>query len=239
MKHKISFTPLYQQVKSDLLNRIVKGEWTPGSFLPNEFALAEQYGVSQGTLRKALNELTTEKHVTRYQGKGTAVTVFDENSALFPFFQLTDRDGKRVIPTSYIIDTQIIPASKKIAQILQIDENTEIVRTERLRLLDGEVCLNETIYIAKHILPQSALTNLEFPHTLYEFYQENGIRVLRVTETIEAALPTPEDIKRLNIKKNHPILIFCRTTFGSHDVPIEYRESHLNSANHIYWSDMP
>lgn len=239
MNHTISFTPLYQQVKSDLLGRISRGEWSPGSFLPNEFALAEQYGVSQGTLRKALNELTAEKHVTRYQGKGTAVTVFDENSSLFPFFQLADRKGKRVIPTSYIIDTQIVPATDKIAQILQLEPETDIVRTERLRLLDGEVCLNETIYIAIHILPQVAINKLEFPHTLYEYYQENGIRVLRVTETIEAALPTPEDIKRLNIKKNHPILRFCRTTFGSHDVPIEYRESHLNSENHLYWSEMP
>ena len=81
MHKKITFTPLYLQVKEDILDRILKGEWSPGSFLPNEFVLAEQYDVSQGTLRKALNELTAEKHLVRYQGKGTAVAIVDEDSS--------------------------------------------------------------------------------------------------------------------------------------------------------------
>jgi len=66
MNKKITFTPLYMQVKEDILDRILKGEWSPGSFLPNEFVLAAQYELSQGTLRKALNELTAEKHLVRY-----------------------------------------------------------------------------------------------------------------------------------------------------------------------------
>lgn len=86
MDKKISYVPLYEQVKKDILRRIIAGDWSPGSFLPNEFALAEQYGVSQGTLRKALNELTAEKYLVRYQGKGTAVAVVEDDTALFPFF---------------------------------------------------------------------------------------------------------------------------------------------------------
>lgn len=99
---KLTFAPLYEQVKKAILNRIIAGEWGPGSFLPSEIALAKEYGVSQGTLRKALNALTREKRLVRYQGKGTAVAVLDEDSSLFPFFLLSDRNGKRVYPLSQI-----------------------------------------------------------------------------------------------------------------------------------------
>lgn len=81
---KLTFAPLYEQVKKAILNRIIAGEWGPGSFLPSEIALAKEYGVSQGTLRKALNALTREKRLVRYQGKGTAVAVLDEDSSCSP-----------------------------------------------------------------------------------------------------------------------------------------------------------
>ena len=97
---KLTFAPLYEQVKKAILNRIIAGEWGPGSFLPSEIALAKEYGVSQGTLRKALNALTREKRLVRYQGKGTAVAVLDEDSSLFPFFLLSDRNGNCLLYTS-------------------------------------------------------------------------------------------------------------------------------------------
>ena len=94
---KLTFAPLYEQVKKAILNRIIAGEWGPGSFLPSEIALAKEYGVSQGTLRKALNALTREKRLVRYQGKGTAVAVLDEDSSLFPFF-LQRQERKTRLP---------------------------------------------------------------------------------------------------------------------------------------------
>ena len=108
---KLTFAPLYEQVKKAILNRIIAGEWGPGSFLPSEIALAKEYGVSQGTLRKALNALTREKRLVRYQGKGTAVAVLDEDSSLFPFFLLSDRNGKRVYPLSQIYGVRLATPS--------------------------------------------------------------------------------------------------------------------------------
>ena len=63
---KVTSIPLYAQIKSSILSRIVAKEWGPGSFLPSETALAAEYGVSQGTLRKALNELALEKKLVRF-----------------------------------------------------------------------------------------------------------------------------------------------------------------------------
>ena len=55
-----SFQPLYKQVYDVLTQRLQEGYWKPGDLLPSEFALADELGVSQGTVRKALNQLVTE-----------------------------------------------------------------------------------------------------------------------------------------------------------------------------------
>lgn len=238
MHKKLTFTPLYLQVKKDILDRILAGEWTPGSFLPNEFVLADQYSVSQGTLRKALNELTIEKHVIRYQGKGTAVAIVDEDSSLFPFFFLSDRIQKRVFPTSHMLNISRIVADEHIASILKLEANAEIVHIERIRILDGKPVINETIYISAQILPRNIFENLDVPNTLYAFYQQYcGVKVIRVTEKIEADMPNSNDVKLLNVKKLQPLLVISRTSFAGNDVPIEFRVSRVNSDNHVYWAE--
>jgi Bacterial regulatory proteins, gntR family len=62
--------PLYLQVRDVIIERIGKGEWKPGSALPNEGDLARQFGLSTGTLRKALDHLEAERVLTRRQGCG-------------------------------------------------------------------------------------------------------------------------------------------------------------------------
>src|SRR5258705_6260178 len=66
--------PLYFQVYKSLLERIQQGEFPPGSFLPPERQLTEDYGVSRITIIKALNELAHEQYIRRQQGRGTIVT---------------------------------------------------------------------------------------------------------------------------------------------------------------------
>ena len=61
----LSYRPLYQQIKEVLLQRIVSGEWAPGTFIPSESALAKEYQVSVGTLRKALDSLASDNVVVQ------------------------------------------------------------------------------------------------------------------------------------------------------------------------------
>jgi GntR family transcriptional regulator len=90
--HKLSspsldFQPLYLQVADSIKQLIVKRHWLPGEALPSEFRLAEEFNVSQGTVRKALNLLTDNKIVTRRQGVGTFVSEHTSQDALFRFFR--------------------------------------------------------------------------------------------------------------------------------------------------------
>lgn len=235
MNKKISYVPLYEQVKKDILRRIIAGDWSPGSFLPNEFALAEQYGVSQGTLRKALNELTAEKFLVRYQGKGTAVAVVEDDTTLFPFFFLSRRDNKHIPPVSRINSITKVNVSKKIAENLQISEGDEAIEIKRVRILDNECVINEVVYISLKVTGDIHFEDHQFPNTLYVYYQHQcGIRIHRVAEDIEAVLPTADDVKNLGIAKTQPVMKISRTSFDVQERIVEYRISKINTQNYIY-----
>src|SRR3546814_14076323 len=72
------FKPLYQQVKDLLIGRLIGSYWKPGDLLPSEMQLAEELGVSQGTVRKALDEMTADNLLVRRQGRGTYVAEPDQ-----------------------------------------------------------------------------------------------------------------------------------------------------------------
>ena len=60
-----TFSPLYQQIKSLIMQSLQSGEWKPGELIPSEVELAFRYKVSQGTVRKAIDELSAENLVVQ------------------------------------------------------------------------------------------------------------------------------------------------------------------------------
>ena len=80
-----TFSPLYQQIKALITQSLQSGEWKPGELIPSEVELAMRFKVSQGTVRKAIDELSAENLVVRRQGKGTFVATHHEARAQFRF----------------------------------------------------------------------------------------------------------------------------------------------------------
>ena len=85
---------LYLQVKRSLLSRIESRAWSAGDRLPSEVLLAEQLGVSIGTLRRAVDELVQEQVLVRRQGKGTFVALHSRDRYLFQFFRVEPREER-------------------------------------------------------------------------------------------------------------------------------------------------
>ena len=88
-----TFSPLYQQIKGLITQSLESGEWKPGEIIPSEVELAGRYKVSQGTVRKAIDELAAENLLVRRQGKGTFVATHNEERAQFRFLRLLADDG--------------------------------------------------------------------------------------------------------------------------------------------------
>src|SRR5206468_5094674 len=88
-----TFSPLYQQIKALITQSLQSGEWKPGELIPSEVELAARYKVSQGTVRKAIDEMSAENLVVRRQGKGTFVATHHEARAQFRFLRLVPDSG--------------------------------------------------------------------------------------------------------------------------------------------------
>lgn len=236
MIQKPAFNPLYQQVKARLLGRIAAGEWPPGTFLPCETVLAREYGVSHGTLRKALNELTSEGRVQRFQGKGTAVPTFDSDVHFYRYFLMKKPDGTPDYPSSQVVVARKARAGNETARLLKLSPGAGVFQIERVRVLGGRAAINERIYLPLARFPGiEGCATASLPNTLYDFYQKRfGVTIGRAVEYVTAEAATATDAKRLELAEGAPLLAIRRVALDLREAPVELRYSRCATSRHGY-----
>lgn len=227
---------LYLQVKELLIGRIRDGVWMPGDIIPSEIALAQELGVSQGTVRKAVTELVENNLLTRKQGRGTFVSTHDPHRALFHFFHLTDDDGHKMLPESRVLHCRQRRATRKEAARLQLGADTEIIRIERVRYFLDSPVMVETITLAAEPFGKLARGDaIELPNTLYELYEnEFGITIHSADERLRAVAATRQDASILGIEAGSPLLEIERIAMTMDRSPVELRISRCNTSKHHY-----
>ncbi|MDH3236702.1 MAG: GntR family transcriptional regulator, partial [Alphaproteobacteria bacterium] len=99
----LTLSPLYREVKIRVTQDLAAGAWRPGEAIPSEARLAEQFGVSIGTVRKAIDELVAEKILLRQQGRGTFVATHTRDRTLFYFFHIVGKDGSKALPVTKLL----------------------------------------------------------------------------------------------------------------------------------------
>lgn len=228
------FRPLYQQVKDLLVERLIGGYWRPGDLLPSEIQLAAELGVSQGTVRKALDEMTAENLLVRRQGRGTFVAEHDQEHALFHFFKMTDRKGEPVVPESRVLRRSLGNARKEEATRLDIAVESPVVRITRVRSIAGKAAIFERL-----VLPGRAFPGLheraELPNTLYTlFARDYGITVSKAVERLRAVPATAEVARHLAIEAGQPLLEIDRVAAGLDGQAVEWRISLCHTAETAY-----
>jgi len=234
------FKPLYLQVKDLLMQRLATGAWRPGEALPSEFGLAAEFKVSQGTVRKALDELAAQNLLVRQQGKGTFVAQHTQQRALFHFFHLVSDDGARALPGSRVLSLKTAKADRGEAQRLALRTGTPVVRLKRLRLLGGKVAIFERI-----VLPAARFPNFvqrlpkDVPNEVYHYYEDGyGVTVARAVEKLKAVAATAEEAKALRLTKAAPLLEIDRVAYTLDDIAVEWRLSRCSTEHHHYLSEI-
>ncbi len=234
---ELGFRPLYRQVRDVLVKRIVDNVWQPGELLPSEFEIAADLGVSQGTIRKALDELETEKFIIRRQGKGTYVARHDEARILFQFFKLVPDSGKSEFPESQILDVTVAAADAAAAAALDLAASARVVRIERLRSLAGKICIVERITLPRSLFP--GIEKRDLPNNLYELYRSDfSVTVVRAAEKLKAVAATRREARHLAVKAGAPLLAIDRTAFALDGRPVEWRVSLCQTDKLHYLSDL-
>src|SRR5882724_7890189 len=128
-----AFQPLYLQIKALLIKRVLSGEWRPAQLLPSEMKLAEEYRVSQGTVRKAIEEMAAENLVMRHQGKGTFVATHRSTSRPFRFIRLVSDVSDEAHPVTKFISIKTGAATTQERKRLHMPEEARVVRVERMQ----------------------------------------------------------------------------------------------------------
>jgi GntR family transcriptional regulator len=234
------FRPLYAQVRTLMIDRMVRGEWRPGDILPSEGRLAVEFGVSQGTVRKALDEMAAQNLVVRQQGRGTFVAQHSQSQALFHFFHIRDENGVKELPTGRVLSLRGARANRDQAARLALPPRARVWEILRLRALRGQPVILERIAIPADLFPDLELPiDCELPDELYILYQEKfAITVARAEEKLRAVAADALDAKALGVARDSPLLEIDRIALSLDGIPVEWRLSRCNSAHHHYYSEI-
>ncbi len=228
------FLPLYAQVKQLLVQRLIDNTWAPGMSLPSENQLATELKVSQGTVRKALDEMAAEKLVIRKQGRGTFVAEHTQEQGLFHFFRLVDLDDQRQLPESELLSVEHLPASELEIQRLGLNTEDMVTRVTRLRKFDNQPVIYEILSVPQALFPDLAEKQF-LPNSVYSLYQRvYGLSVVKAVERIKAVSATTEDIANLHVDAGTPLLEIERTACALDGRAIELRVSRCHTEHHRY-----
>ncbi len=234
-----AFSPLYQQIKGLILQGLEAGEWRPGELIPSEMELAARFRVSQGTVRKAIDELAAENLVMRRQGKGTFVATHAAQQVQYRFLKLQPDVGdlrEEGRAQRKIIDCKRLRAPAEVARLLALRSGDAVMQVRRVLAFAGVPTILEEIWLPGQAfkgLTAEQMGSYQGP-TYAMFELEYGVRMVRADEKIRAVLPDAEQAELLAVSNSTPLLSVERVAYTYNDVPMELRRGLYRTDTHHY-----
>jgi GntR family transcriptional regulator len=221
---------LAEQIEAILKNKIRGGEFAPGSRLPSESELAEQFGVSRATVRTVMAILETQHLITRRQGDGTYINkrVMEIDTRMgdeWDFKYLIEDSGRVALIQPLLIELR--PADEQELEALEIDENETVLSIERLFLADEQPVIYSKNVIPKRIIKHPAPYNVDQPirQILRQYCQ---IEIAYSISDISACLPTPAVETALLLEAGKPLLKFKDIFYNDQDEPVVFGLNYYN-----------
>lgn len=235
-----TFSPLYQQIKALITTSLQSGEWKPGELIPSEFELAARYKVSQGTVRKAIDELSAENLVVRRQGKGTFVATHHEARAQFRFLRLMPDSGVPHPADNRILDVKRHRAPAEVARLLDLKPADAVICIRRVQSFDGVPTILEEIWLPGTIFKGLTAERLaEYKGPMYGLFEtEFGTRMIRASEKIRAVSGDSVATELLQIAAHSPLLSVERVSYTYGDRPVEVRRGLYITGHHHYQNEL-
>jgi len=238
--HAPAFSPLYQQIKELITRSLQGGEWLPGQSIPSEMELAARFRVSQGTVRKAVDELATENLLVRRQGKGTFVATHAEERTQYRFLRLMSDAGGSPGLQRRLIGCRRQRVAADAARALGLKSGDPVVEIRRVLLAgDAPVVLDEILLPGTLFKGLTADRLSAWKGPMYRLFEaEFGVRMIRAEEKIRAVAAEESQALELGVAAGAPLLSVERLSFTYGDKPVELRRGLYRTEHHHYRNEL-
>jgi len=215
--------PIWQQIYDHILGLIETGFLAPGSQLPGEYHMAEKLGVTRITLRRALQQLQREGHLTARKGVGIFVrslpsvfTVRDDR----PFLENFNARGREIITQTLVLCREAVTTA--VAKKLDLPEGEEIIRLCRTRSADGQ-----PLYVNTKIFPGRAFPNFESAYgprqSVTDVFNAHGIGKYHRAETrVSGGFASSDEAALLKLTPGTPVFRINAINQDADRRPIEW-----------------
>ena len=238
-----AFSPLYQQIKVLILQSLQGGEWKPGEAIPSEMDLAARFRVSQGTVRKAIDELAAENLLVRRQGKGTFVATHATQQLQYRFLRLLPDSGDTNAEgpaERRIIDCKKQRAPADIARALGLRSGDAVLQVRRVLAFQGVPTILEDLWLPAAPfkgLTAERLDNYRGP--MYALFEtEFGVHMVRAEEKIRALAAAAPTTDMLGVPAGAPLLSVERIAYTYNNLAMELRRGLYRTDSHHYQNSL-
>ncbi|MGD9946722.1 MAG: GntR family transcriptional regulator [Burkholderiaceae bacterium] len=259
-----TFAPLYRQIRALILQGLQSGEWKPGEAIPSEIELAARYRVSQGTVRKAIDELAAEHLVVRRQGRGTFVASHREVRTQFRFLRLRPDDATAagasdaspaaaaaaagtahgdaggMTMTSRVLECRRLRAPSEVARALALRAGEATVLIRRLLEFEDRPAVLDEIWLPGSRFRGLSAERLDAWHgPMYALFEtEFGTRMIRADERLKA-IPADRALAReMRVAEGSPLLLVERVSYTYGEQPVELRRGYCVTDKHHYFNQL-
>lgn len=225
---------LHHQIKEDLFLHLRSGRWAPGAELPTEEALCSHYGVSRGTVRRAIADLVTEGYVERHRGKGSYVSQPKLESGVVGSYSRFRVVGPPLDPGGRVLFCRRIRAAKDVAAMMHIDTGAPLWNLERVRFTKGTPVSVQTSFLPVELCPDLVRQPLKTEHLIDVLRDVYGVHLSSAVETIDPTVADGYAAKLLGIRSRTPLFRIERTTYTVGGAVAEYRRAVLRGDIYRY-----
>jgi GntR family transcriptional regulator len=238
-----AFSPLYQQIKALILESLQAGEWKPGESIPSEMELAARFRVSQGTVRKAIDELAAENLLLRRQGKGTFVATHSEQQVRYRFLKLMPDAGDLASegqPQREVLECRRVRAPAEVARMLALRAGDAVVQVRRVLSFGTVPTILEDLWLPGASFKGLTAQQMAGYHgpTYAMFEVEFGVRMVRAEEKIRAVAADAVQAELLQVPRHTPLLSVERVAYTYNDAPMELRRGLYRTDTHHYRNEL-
>ncbi|WP_183044195.1 GntR family transcriptional regulator [Pseudorhodoplanes sinuspersici] len=219
---RFSTRPLYLQARDAIAQRIAAGEWKPHVAIPNENELARTFGVSPGTMRKALDLAEAERLLTRRQGRGTFVNDPSSGEQRERYNSIRGRDGKRICGDVEVLNLLETTVNERECLRLRLRLRERVIRIRRLRLTDGKPYMLEDVAMPAKLFP-NLTTHQDASQRFVVLAQQFGVLLGKGEERLAIGAAAPDVAAALQVEEGATVMRLDRVIYTLEGKPAEWR----------------